>query len=86
MGTTSTTNRAWNTARVCLGQSCESFSQKVTADQYPWLASSTSLDAAVVPRWAIDGGYPALIKRFDDPAAMAKIRDEMIENIRRRGP
>ena len=59
--------------------------QRVTADQYPWLASSTSLDAALVPRWAVDGGYPAMIKRFDDPAAMAKIRAEMIENLRRRG-
>jgi N-acyl-D-amino-acid deacylase len=59
--------------------------QKVTADQYPWLASSTSLDAALVPRWAVDGGYAAMIKRFDDPAAMAKIRGEMIENLRRRG-
>ncbi|MDA9406163.1 amidohydrolase [Bradyrhizobium sp. CCBAU 45384] len=57
----------------------------VTADQYPWLASSTSLDAALVPRWAVDGGYPAMIKRFDDPGAMAKIRLEMIENLRRRG-
>ena len=59
--------------------------QKVTADQYPWLASSTSLDAALVPRWAVDGGYPAMIQRFNDPAAMAKIRVEMIENLRRRG-
>ncbi|MFG3591175.1 amidohydrolase family protein [Bradyrhizobium sp. RDI18] len=59
--------------------------QKVTADQYPWLASSTSLDAALVPRWAVDGGYEAMIRRFDDAAAMAKIRGEMIENLRRRG-
>jgi len=59
--------------------------QKVTADQYPWLASSTSLDAALVPRWAVDGGYAAMIQRFDDPAAMARIRGEMIENLRRRG-
>ena len=59
--------------------------QKVTADQYPWLASSTSLDAALVPRWAVDGGYAAMIKRFDDAAQMAKIRGEMIENLRRRG-
>jgi N-acyl-D-amino-acid deacylase len=59
--------------------------QKVTADQYPWLASSTSLDAALVPSWAVDGGYPAMIQRFNDPTAMAKIRGEMIENLRRRG-
>ena len=42
--------------------------QVVTADQYPWLASGTSLEAALIPRWAVDGGYAAMIRRFDDPA------------------
>ncbi|MDB5455418.1 MAG: amidohydrolase [Caulobacter sp.] len=59
--------------------------QDVTADQYPWLASGTSLDAALLPRWSVDGGYEALIKRLDDPATLAKIRAEMAENLRRRG-
>ena len=59
--------------------------QEVTADQYPWLASSTSLDAALVPRWAADGGYPAMIARFDDPVALTRLRGEMAENLRRRG-
>jgi N-acyl-D-aspartate/D-glutamate deacylase len=57
----------------------------VTADQYPWLASGSSVDASLVPGWAVDGGYKAMIARFDDPAAMAKIRGEMRENLRRRG-
>ena len=30
--------------------------QKVTADQYPWSASGTSLAAALIPLWAQDGG------------------------------
>ncbi|MHA3840596.1 N-acyl-D-amino-acid deacylase family protein [Sphingomonas aestuarii] len=59
--------------------------QQVTADQYPWLASGTSLDAALVPRWAVDGGYKAMIARFDEPATLARIRKEMAENLRRRG-
>ncbi len=59
--------------------------QDVTADQYPWLASGSSVDASLVPAWAVDGGYKAMIARFDDPAAMAKIRHEMRENLRRRG-
>lgn len=59
--------------------------QNVTADQYPWLASGSSVDAALVPRWANDGGYPRLIQRFDDPATLARIRTEMAENLRRRG-
>ncbi len=57
----------------------------VTADQYPWLASGSSLDASLLPRWAVDGGGSALLKRLDDPATLARIRDEMQDNLRRRG-
>lgn len=57
----------------------------VTADQYPWLASGSSLDASLLPRWAVDGGGAALLKRLDDPATLARIRGEMQENLRRRG-
>ncbi len=59
--------------------------QQVTADQYPWLASSTSLGAAVLPRWAVDGGRAALFARLDDPATAARIRREMADNLQRRG-
>lgn len=59
--------------------------QNVTADQYPWLASGSSVDASLVPRWANDGGYRKMIARFDDPATLAKIKAEMAENLRRRG-
>lgn len=59
--------------------------QAVTADQYPWLASGTTLVASLVPPWAQDGGRPALIARFDDPATMARLRTDMTENLRRRG-
>lgn len=57
----------------------------VTADQYPWLASGSNLDASLLPRWAVDGGGAALLKRLDDPATLARIRDEMQDNLRRRG-
>jgi N-acyl-D-amino-acid deacylase len=59
--------------------------QNVTANHYPWLASHTGLDAALVPRWASDGGPSAMVRRFDDPAQMAKIRAEMVKNLDRRG-
>lgn len=59
--------------------------QRVTADQYPWLASSTGLGAALLPRWAVDGGRPALFARLDDLATAARIRAEMGENLQRRG-
>ncbi|PAX06799.1 N-acyl-D-amino-acid deacylase family protein [Sphingomonas lenta] len=58
---------------------------RVTADQYPWLASGSSLDAALVPNWAVDGGYKALLARLDDVGLLARIRTEMRENLRRRG-
>ena len=57
----------------------------VTADQYPWNASGTGLDDALVPRWALDGGYKAMIARFDEPATLTRIKTVMVENLRRRG-
>jgi N-acyl-D-amino-acid deacylase len=59
--------------------------QKVTADQYPWSASGTSLAAALVPGWAQDGGREALLRRFDDPGLSQRLRADMAENMRRRG-
>lgn len=58
---------------------------EVTADQYPWLASGSNLDASLLPRWAVDGGGAALLTRLDDPATLARIRGEMQDNLRRRG-
>lgn len=58
---------------------------EVTADQYPWLASGTGLDAALLPRWAQDGGRAAMLARLEDPATTARIREEMADNLRRRG-
>jgi len=57
----------------------------VTADQYPWEASGSALEASLLPRWAVDGGRGALLKRFADPAQLEKIKVEMRENLRRRG-
>jgi len=57
----------------------------VTADQYPWEASGSGLEASLLPRWAVDGGRPAMLKRFADPAQLEKIKTEMRENMRRRG-
>lgn len=59
--------------------------QTVHADQYPWSASGTGLSAALLPRWAQDGGRTAMLARFDDSATMARMRPEIVENLRRRG-
>lgn len=57
----------------------------VTASQYPWEASGTSLVASLVPLWAQDGGREALLARFDDPALRQRLTTDMAENLRRRG-
>lgn len=48
--------------------------QIVTADQYPYVASSTSLSAMVVPTQYRDGTHAEYLKRFDDPELGPKIR------------
>ncbi len=58
---------------------------QVTADQYPWLASGSGLEASLLPRWSVDGGRKALLARLDEAATRERIRTEMRENLRRRG-
>jgi len=55
----------------------------VYADQYPYNASSTSLVAAVVPRWV--QADEKLAERLRDPELLPRIKKEMAENIERRG-
>ncbi len=49
----------------------------VTADQYPYTRSATSLDASI-PQWAHSGGTDSLLARLQDPATRARIRAEML--------
>lgn len=55
---------------------------QVTANQYPYLASRTSLSAALIPSWARDGGNSAMRRRFKDPETRAKIIQEVKDNIK----
>jgi N-acyl-D-amino-acid deacylase len=59
--------------------------QRVTADQYPYLASGSSVGASLLPRWAEAGGRDSLRARLADPATRARVTTEMQENLRRRG-
>lgn len=49
----------------------------VSADQYPYLATSTGL-GTVLPRWAHEGGAAATVARLRDPA----IRPTLLEAVR----
>jgi len=50
---------------------------EVTADVYPYTASSTGLDTAIPP-WAHEGGEAALLARLRDPATRERLRQEMV--------
>ena len=58
---------------------------QVFADQYPYTASATGLDAALLPRWSQAGGRDSLNVRMARPADMARIREAMVDNLERRG-
>jgi len=57
----------------------------VTANQYPYNASSTSLKAATVPRWAESGGLDSLFIRYKNLELKETILKETKRNITRRG-
>jgi dihydroorotase/N-acyl-D-amino-acid deacylase len=48
----------------------------VTADQYPYPASGTGLDA-MIPTWAHAGGNDSLLVRLADPATRARLRADL---------
>lgn len=58
---------------------------EVFADQYPYEASATSLSAALVPHWAVDGGREAFLERLADPALHDSLWAGMADGLDRRG-
>jgi dihydroorotase/N-acyl-D-amino-acid deacylase len=48
----------------------------ITADQYPYIAGATSLDASL-PRWAAEGGRAAELARLRDPASRARVKADI---------
>jgi N-acyl-D-aspartate/D-glutamate deacylase len=59
-----------------LVQSARARGVDITADQYPYTASSTSLDSCI-PAWAAEGGAADRNKRLKDSAIRTRIRNEM---------
>lgn len=45
----------------------------VTADQYPYIASGTSLRASVLPRWVEIGGRKKVVERLNNPDTLKEI-------------
>jgi N-acyl-D-aspartate/D-glutamate deacylase len=57
----------------------------VTADQYPWRASGTRFGNALIPRWAMADSDEAMFARLENPDLADGIREEMEQNLWRRG-
>lgn len=76
---------SWGTIRqaAALIEDARRKGQRVTADQYPYIASSTSLDATILPDWSLDGGRQAMLRRLDDPAEGPKVRAEIQKALER---
>jgi N-acyl-D-aspartate/D-glutamate deacylase len=77
---------AWGSIRAAaeLIEQARQGGQKATADQYPYIASSTSLEAMVIPTWAREGGSKALIGRLDDPERGPKLIEEIQRKLQDR--
>src|SRR5215472_831897 len=57
----------------------------VTADQYPYTASGSSLVASLLPAWAQEGKGEEILARLDDAALRPRLLKEVEENLKRRG-
>jgi N-acyl-D-amino-acid deacylase len=57
----------------------------ITASQYPYTASGSSVGASLLPRWAETGGGDSLRWRFNDPPTRQRLVADMTDNLRRRG-
>lgn len=55
--------------------------QRVTADQYPYIASSTSLEATLLPQWCREGGRSRLQERLEDQETAARIHADVSRRL-----
>ena len=53
----------------------------VTIDQYPYTASSTSISAALMPKWALEGSQQDVVKRLADPAQRERIKQAVVSML-----
>ena len=71
--------RSWGRMPAVLARidSARAAGLDVTADQYPYIAAATSLDASL-PTWAESGGLDSLLLRLRDPATRARIHADVL--------
>ncbi|HLZ15736.1 MAG TPA: D-aminoacylase, partial [Cyclobacteriaceae bacterium] len=73
----------WGRSRETLGlvEKARQDGIDVTIDQYPYIASSTTLDTTV-PTWAFGGGRDSLKARINNPKTRLKIKNEMAKTLK----
>jgi N-acyl-D-amino-acid deacylase len=69
---------------IAMVESARAEGLDVTVDQYPYTASSTTLNV-ILPDWLLDGGHASVLKKLSDPQTHQKAVDEMIKDMKRRG-
>jgi len=52
-----------------------------TIDQYPYTASSTGIQAALMPAYALEGGRQEILKRLQNPSMRSELRKETMRLI-----
>jgi N-acyl-D-aspartate/D-glutamate deacylase len=75
--------KSWGKAAdaIALVEQARARGQAVTADQYPYSASSTSLSATLIPTHFREGSHKDLVARFDDAEHGAKLRAAIEERL-----
>jgi N-acyl-D-aspartate/D-glutamate deacylase len=74
----------WGAVRVAARriEEARAAGHRVTADQYPYVASSTSLEAMLLPAWAREGEAKDVLARLKDERQLPKIRRAIQTSLR----
>lgn len=77
----------WGKVRVAahLIEQAQHEGLKITADQYPYTASSTSIMAMLLPEKERDGGEKAVVGRLTDPVQLKRLRPIIAASLESRG-
>lgn len=68
-------------AAVAIVEKARAAGRAVTADQYPYIASSTSLKATVVPSKYREGTTAEYLARYDDPTVGPKLAADVVKAV-----
>ena len=70
---------------IAIIEAARAAGDRVSANQYPYTASGSSVGASLLPRWAEVGGRDSLRARVADAVTKERLVTDMTENLRRRG-